>query len=174
MPKSLVVVYDVAHLLDHEVLALAQEAAVMSEQSENHDAADVTIYESEEMTSGDVMAALAPDPPACVFCELEKDPKQHVYSNRAVFVVEDKNPKADLHLLVIPRAHYEHLANLPAVLVQAMHGMVGKIVEREELEDGYRLIVNQGAKGKQKIPHLHYHLLAGEEVLEDGFARSVG
>ena len=30
------------------------------------------------------------------------------------------------------------------------------------LQDGYRVIINQGENGGQTVPHLHIHLLGGE------------
>lgn len=110
----------------------------------------------------------------CVFCELMEDPSAFADSNRRVLVVKDSNPKAETHLLVIPRQHVERLDEATIDTLAAMHMMVKKVVRDRGLDkSGYRLIVNVGEGGKQKVPHLHFHVLAGPEVLADGFARGV-
>lgn len=108
----------------------------------------------------------------CVFCELAETTRENPASNRAVFVVEDRNPKAEVHLLVIPRKHVETLNDAELPLLAALM-QKAREVGQEAGPNGYRVIVNVGAEGKQKVPHLHVHVLAGPEVMADGFARGV-
>lgn len=108
----------------------------------------------------------------CAFCEIARSKDGIVASNRAVFVVEDANPKAKTHLLVVPWTHVERLDAAEPALVIAIHWMIRKLAHERGLE-GYRVVVNVGEAGKQTVPHLHFHMLAGPEVVEPGFARSV-
>lgn len=109
----------------------------------------------------------------CPFCALELDVEKHVASNRYVFVVASEDPKAETHLLVIPRRHVESLNDAWTTEVVQLHQKIVQTMKDRGLAEGYRVIVNVGEGGKQKVPHLHYHVLAGPEVLEDGFARGV-
>lgn len=109
----------------------------------------------------------------CPFCELAETMRESAASNRMLFVVEDTNPKAETHLLVIPRKHVVSLDDASPSLLAALFTKAAQ-VGREANPGGYRVIVNVGEDGKQRIPHLHVHVLAGAEVLADGFARGVG
>lgn len=113
----------------------------------------------------------------CQFCELaalirgDAAPTAPLYKNRAAFVIQDASPKAADHLLVIPWLHVESLDKASADTLLQVFSMVQKV--GRDLGGEYRVVVNVGAGGKQEIPHLHVHVLAGPEVLEPGFARSV-
>jgi len=110
----------------------------------------------------------------CAFCELELDESAHVAANRWVFVVESSDPKAETHLLVIPRRHIASLNEAPQDILFALLDKLRQVArERGIASAGYRVVVNVGEGGKQKVPHLHLHLLAGPEVLTEGFSGTV-
>lgn len=176
MAKSLVIVYDVDGWEQEQIDLLAGEASAQAEASEHGDGPSHpdTTYASyiihAPLDAIDKVLSLEEE---CAFCALAEVPDEHVLSNRAVYVVVSKEPKAEKHFLVIPRAHVEKFTDLIPHLVQAMHEMTGRVVEEYELGEGWRLVVNTGAAGKQKVGHVHYHVLAGPEVLADGFTRTV-
>jgi len=106
----------------------------------------------------------------CVFCQIAqgKIPAEVVYQDEQVICFQDLNPRAPVHLLVIPR---EHLVSLNAadekhrsLLGQIL--LVAKQVARETGidGDGYRLVTNCGRNGGQEVPHLHFHLLGGKPL----------
>jgi histidine triad (HIT) family protein len=107
-----------------------------------------------------------------VFCELAGDAAKHVAGNRYVFVVESADPQAETHLLVAPRDHVASLATASQGTILMLVDKLRHVATERGLE-GYRVVVNVGAAGKQRVPHLHLHLLAGPEVLEEGFTRRV-
>ena len=91
-----------------------------------------------------------------------------IYRDERVFVVRDINPKARVHLLIIPNTHLASLAYIgPGQLPIMGHLFVvaEEMARREGVTlSGYRLVLNQGADSGQEIEHLHMHLLAGQHL----------
>lgn len=90
-----------------------------------------------------------------------------VYRDEEVVVFPDISPKAPVHLLVVP---VKHVAGIADVTEQDGH-LLGKMLRvahdvaaKEGLDQGYRLIINEGAHGGKIVPHLHIHLLGGREL----------
>ncbi len=106
----------------------------------------------------------------CVFCGMVRDPTHQdpIYRDERVFVVRDINPKARVHLLIIPNTHLASLAYIgPGQLPIMGHLFVvaEEMARREGVTlSGYRLVLNQGADSGQEIEHLHMHLLAGQRL----------
>ncbi len=106
----------------------------------------------------------------CIFCriiggEIESD---ILYQDEQVVAFRDINPKAPIHLLVIPRKHIETVADLIEDDVPLMGHLVSVAnrLAREGgiSEKGYRLVVNCGPDGGQVVHHLHLHLLGGRQM----------
>jgi len=103
----------------------------------------------------------------CLFCRIAAGevPAEIVYEDDKVVVFKDINPKATVHLLLIPR---EHVASLNEVtpeqdaLLGYMLRLTAKLAADQGLTEGYRTIINTGPGGGQVIFHLHMHLLGGE------------
>jgi len=102
----------------------------------------------------------------CIFCRIiaETIPARIVHRDDQVVAFDDLNPQAPTHILIVPR---EHVAR--ALDVKAEHGAVlarifevaGRLARERNLEDGYRLVVNNGPQAGQTVYHLHFHLLGG-------------
>ena len=101
----------------------------------------------------------------CIFCRIAGDPenKNIVYSDEDVIVIHDIHPKAPVHLLVIPKTHVESADGVvdPSLWSSLMGAAVRVARDMGLSADGYRLVVNCGAKAGQTVFHLHVHLLAG-------------
>ncbi|MDR2530578.1 MAG: histidine triad nucleotide-binding protein [Oscillospiraceae bacterium] len=103
----------------------------------------------------------------CIFCKILSGdiPSTEVYSNAHVYAFRDINPKADSHILVIPRTHIESAAEINAdnsELVARCFEAIAEIVRREGLSKrGFRVISNAGEGAGQTVPHLHFHVLSG-------------
>ena len=102
----------------------------------------------------------------CLFCKIAKKelPSEIVYEDETLVAFKDIRPKAQIHLLIVPRKHIpsvDHLAigdkNLMGVLI-----LGAQKIAREKNLKGYRLQINVGKDGGQFIDHLHLHLLSGE------------
>ena len=77
--------------------------------------------------------------------------------------IEDINPRADVHLLVIPERHvpsFREIGEFEPVEAKRMLEFVADTAREAGLED-YRVIVNVGEGAGQTIFHLHWHILGG-------------
>ncbi len=106
----------------------------------------------------------------CIFCDLGRQPEGGavLHKDDRAYVVRDIDPKAPVHLLVIPMEHVSYLADEEDSREPLLGHLV--LVAREMArrqgiaEQGYRLVVNQGADGGQHVPHLHVHVLGGRPL----------
>ncbi|MDY0088298.1 MAG: histidine triad nucleotide-binding protein [Coriobacteriia bacterium] len=107
----------------------------------------------------------------CVFCKIARGeiPVQPVYEDEHVLAFDDMSPQAPVHVLVIPREHYEHLGDgIPAEEVASLFGVVPEVAHRAGVDQsGYRVIVNAGRDANQTVPHLHVHVLGGKPMLHE-------
>jgi histidine triad (HIT) family protein len=100
--------------------------------------------------------------PDCLFCRLAAD-GDHVRKADGFVAVRDINPKAPVHLLVIPERHVESFREVdafPADEAGKMLEFVADTAREAGLED-YRVIVNVGPAAGQTVFHLHWHVLGG-------------
>ena len=110
----------------------------------------------------------------CVFCKIRDGeiPSDVLYRDDSCFVIRDIAPKAPVHLLVIPAAHFTFLSHLDSgfhATLGAMFEAAHSVAAQEGVdESGYRLIINQGANAGQMIDHLHLHVLGGRPLGEMG------
>ena len=77
--------------------------------------------------------------------------------------IQDINPKADVHLLVLPERHvasFHDIADFPADEIRRMLAFIADTAREQGLED-YRVVINVGEGAGQTIFHLHWHLLGG-------------
>ena len=91
-------------------------------------------------------------------------PADIVYEDDLCLAFRDINPRAPVHLLVIPKKPLATLADV-GTDDQEMLGhllVVANIVaEKEGVSDAFRLVLNNGAGAGQEVFHLHLHVLAG-------------
>jgi histidine triad (HIT) family protein len=104
----------------------------------------------------------------CLFCKIvaKEIPSEKVFEDDDFYAFRDINPKADTHLLLIPKKHIVNLDDLQPedeVLMGKIMLTVPKLAKQEKLA-GYRTITNTGAKGGQEVFHLHLHILGGSEL----------
>lgn len=97
----------------------------------------------------------------CIFCKIINGDfnTEFVYENDYVVVFKDVNPKASIHLLVVPKVHVASLneledKNLMAELLSA----VKKTTEKIGLKS-YKTLINTGKEAGQEVFHLHLHIL---------------
>lgn len=103
----------------------------------------------------------------CIFCKIVAGdiPSPRLYEDDKMIVIKDIEPKAKLHYLCIPKTHFAALSEMDeacADIVKHCFKVIPTIAEELGLQDGYRVIINQGVNGGQTVMHLHIHLLGGE------------
>ncbi|TSA81833.1 histidine triad nucleotide-binding protein [Helicobacter mehlei] len=92
-------------------------------------------------------------------------PCQKVLENEAFLAFEDINPKAPVHVLVIPKVGVKDFNAITPELMANMSAFILEVVAKLGIkESGYRLITNIGADGGQEVPHLHFHILGGAKL----------
>jgi len=105
----------------------------------------------------------------CIFCKILKKEinSEIVYENDDFFVINDIAPKAKKHYLFIPKNHYKLISEQTQADKEVFLKMLGAIPALAStlgLEEGYRLVINQGEYGGQVVHHLHVHVLGGEKL----------
>jgi histidine triad (HIT) family protein len=106
----------------------------------------------------------------CLFCKIvaRQIPAKIVYEDDRVMAIEDVNPQAPLHVLLIPKAHLATLNDLSS----AHDGLVGEMVRRAASiarhrgfsERGYRAVFNCNREAGQSVFHIHLHVLGGRPL----------
>lgn len=107
----------------------------------------------------------------CIFCEIIKGniPSTKVYEDEYVTAFKDLNPQAPVHVLIVPKKHIASANDLTEddiEIVGRVFLAAKKIAKDLGLENGYRIINNCGKDAGQTVLHLHFHLLAGENMGE--------
>jgi len=106
----------------------------------------------------------------CLFCGIVagKIPAAIVHQTDKTLAFRDINPRAPVHVLVIPKEHIESLMALEprhAAALADIHQVVQAVARLEKVEEkGFRVVVNNGKDSGQAVAHLHYHVLAGRKL----------
>ena len=106
----------------------------------------------------------------CLFCRMiaGEIPVKPVYQDETLIVIEDINPQAPLHVLIIPRAHIASLNDLTPehdALVGSMFRRAAALAkDRGYAERGFRTVFNTNREAGQSVFHIHLHLLAGRSL----------
>ena len=106
----------------------------------------------------------------CLFCAIVAGeiPATRVVETDRVVAFRDINPQAPVHVLVIPKTHYPHVAALAA----ADSGLLGEVITEAHRvaaaegvgDSGYRFVFNTGEQAGQTVPHVHAHVLGGRTL----------
>ena len=107
----------------------------------------------------------------CIFCKLANGiiPTNIVYEDEYVAAFNDLNPQAPIHILVVPKKHYENVLAVEwgDVIISKIYDAINKIAEDQGFsKDGFRVINNCGKNAGQTVMHAHFHVLAGKELGE--------
>jgi histidine triad (HIT) family protein len=102
----------------------------------------------------------------CIFCKIVKKeiPSSFIFENENLCAFKDINPKAPIHILIIPKEHLDSVNNLDENKKDLAGEMIlaaKKIAKDCNISDGYKLLFNVGKKGGQIVEHLHLHLMGG-------------
>jgi len=94
-------------------------------------------------------------------------PADIVYEDELSLAFKDINPQAPTHILIIPKKSIEKLSDAN-IEDQALLGhlmlVAGKIAEQLNLDNTFRIIINNGAGAGQSVFHLHLHLMSGRPL----------
>jgi histidine triad (HIT) family protein len=95
-------------------------------------------------------------------------PAAIVYEDDWVLAFRDENPKAPVHVLIIPKKNIPRIAEAGPQDHQVLGHLLLKAAEVARqlglTESGYRLVINNGRDGGESVPHLHCHILGGRAM----------
>ena len=103
----------------------------------------------------------------CIFCQIisGKLPAKIVYEDELAVAIEDINPQAPVHLLVLPRKHLPSLREAAAgdeQLLGHLFTVSAQLARQRQLAaKGYRTVINNGTWAGQTVFHLHVHVMGG-------------
>jgi histidine triad (HIT) family protein len=105
----------------------------------------------------------------CVFCKIIKGEisAKKLFEDEEMMIIEDIHPQAKKHYLLIPKRHYADITEMTeedaAVLAKCLRKLAA-LADALGLKNGFRLVSNKGADACQSVPHLHIHILGGEQL----------
>lgn len=105
----------------------------------------------------------------CIFCKIIKGklPAKFVYKDEDLVAFHDINPKAPVHVLIVPVKHIGSLrdvAERDRELLGKLMLSTNKIASKLKIAgSGYKVVINNGKASGQLVFHLHIHLLGGWE-----------
>ena len=104
----------------------------------------------------------------CLFCKLYRE-GDHVATTKGFVAIRDINPKAPVHLLVIPEHHIDTFRDVSELGAGETHRMLEFIADtaREAGLEDYKVQVNVGPTAGQTVFHLHWHVLGHKHVAVD-------
>ncbi len=106
----------------------------------------------------------------CLFCKIVAGeiPSTKVYEDDRVLAFEDLNPMMPVHTLIVPKNHYDNIADgIPDEELGYLMNTVGKIADIKGIrESGFRVIVNTNDDACQSVHHVHVHVLGGAQLNE--------
>jgi len=105
----------------------------------------------------------------CLFCKIVAGtiPSKKAYEDDLVYAFSDIDPKAPVHLLIVPKKHITSIAEADETdktLLGHLHIVAGKLAAEHNLSGGYRTVINTGLDGGQTVFHLHVHLIGGRQM----------
>jgi len=110
----------------------------------------------------------------CLFCDFAQGrrPVDKLYEDELVYAIRDINPRAPVHVLLIPKEHIPSAREVEdghGPLLARLFAVARAVAQQEGIaERGYRLAINVGPEGGQAIYHLHLHLLGGRRLGREG------
>ena len=105
----------------------------------------------------------------CIFCKIANGEigTEKVYEDDFVTAFKDLNPQAPIHILVVPKKHYDNVLDVGENdnIIAKIYSAINKIAKQENFsEDGFRIINNCGKAAGQTVMHMHFHIIAGKTL----------
>ena len=108
--------------------------------------------------------------PDCIFCRVVRReiPAKVLFETERVLAFDDIRPQAPVHVLVIPKAHFASLNDVP----DGAEDLLGELLlaarraarEKGVAETGYRVVLNTARDSGQDVLHIHLHVLGGRRL----------
>ena len=98
----------------------------------------------------------------CVFCKIARGEfnTEFLFNDDRVVAFKDLDPQAPIHVLIIPRNHYD---SINEAMLGHLVTAAKKVAEKLGLKE-YRFVINTGPEAGQSVFHLHLHMLGGRAM----------
>ncbi|XP_076125858.1 histidine triad nucleotide-binding protein 2, mitochondrial [Alosa pseudoharengus] len=96
-----------------------------------------------------------------------KIPADIIFEDDECLAFRDINPQAPVHFLVIPKKIISRISKAEdddAPILGHLLTVAKNVAHKEGLQEGYRLVINDGKNGAQSVYHLHIHVLGGRQM----------
>lgn len=103
----------------------------------------------------------------CIFCKIINGeiPGDKVYEDDKVIAINDIDPQAPVHILIMPKEHIKSIMEINEdnadILSYIFKVATQLAVDKGIAEEGFRIVNNCGKEGGQTVDHIHFHLLGG-------------
>ena len=100
----------------------------------------------------------------CPFCQIARGEMdtEFVHEGENLVAFEDLDPKAPVHVLIIPREHLTSVTDAPPDTLKELMEATQAVAEKQGVaESGYAIRINNGEDAGQEVEHLHIHVLGG-------------
>ncbi len=106
---------------------------------------------------------------SCIFCKIVRGeiPSRKVYEDDDVLAFHDINPVAPVHFIMVPKQHLVSLMEAEGrheALLGKMMVLAPKLAKEQGLDNGFRVVINNGKGGGQEVFHLHIHVIGGGNI----------
>lgn len=94
-------------------------------------------------------------------------PAEIVYEDDLAIAFKDVHPQAPVHILVIPKEPIAQLGDAESKDSDLMGHLlltVKRVAQQSGLNNGYRVVINNGSDAGQSVNHLHLHILGGRQM----------
>lgn len=105
----------------------------------------------------------------CLFCKIigKSIPAKIAFEDDSLVAIHDINPQAPTHLLIIPKRHIDRISHCEGSDSEIFGNLIlvaKRLAQQNGIEDGFRLVFNNGTKAGQSVFHVHLHLLGGRKM----------
>lgn len=105
----------------------------------------------------------------CLFCRIiaKEFPAKFEYEDNSLVAIQDINPQAPTHFLIIPKRHISKMDEVQKSDCALLGDMMLKakdLASKNKLDEGFRLVLNNGSKAGQSVFHIHLHLIGGRTM----------
>ena len=106
----------------------------------------------------------------CLFCKIINGDiaAKKVYENEHIIAFNDINPKAPVHILVIPKKHIRSINELNSSDINLAGEIIlaaKKIAKDQGIDSkGFRVVFNTNDDGGQTVYHIHMHIMGGRQM----------
>jgi histidine triad (HIT) family protein len=94
-------------------------------------------------------------------------PAEILYEDETCISIKDIQPQAPFHALIIPKKLIARIAEVDdsdSPVLGHLLLVAKKMAKEQNLDEGFRIVINNGPNGGESVPHLHVHLLGGRKL----------